>query len=77
MDNMRPKMKINIEEVNKSDQIAELLKSPTWKHRKEELNFTPFKTNYDHRDVKKKRKKNTNVPLPLKSKSTMNVCNTS
>ena len=40
-------MKIDIEKVNKSDQIAELLKSPTWKHRKEELQFTPFKKNYD------------------------------
>ena len=37
VDDRKPKMKIDIEKVNKSDQIAELLKSPTWKHRKEEL----------------------------------------
>ena len=47
MDDRKPKMKINMDEVRKSDQIAELLKSPTWKHRKEELKFTPFLKNYD------------------------------
>ena len=43
-----------LEEAKVCDPIVELLESPTWKHRKEDVQFSPFKPNYE---VKKNSKR--------------------
>ena len=36
---------IDVNEVKKADPVVELLESPSWKHRKEDVQFSPFKPN--------------------------------
>jgi len=43
-----------MEEAKKTDPIVELLESPTWKHRQEDVQFSPFKPNCE---VKKNSKR--------------------